>query len=42
MKNLFKALADFQQEVPIIHKGTSGYLKNICNNCIYPNNYIPL
>ena len=25
MKNLFKALADFQQEVPIIHKGTSGY-----------------
>ena len=44
MKNLFKALADFQQEVPIIHKGTSGYgyLKNICNNCIYPKNYIPL
>lgn len=25
MKNLFKALAYFQQEVPIIHKGTSGY-----------------
>lgn len=25
MKNLFKALADFQQEVPVIHKGTSGY-----------------
>ena len=25
MKNLFKALADFQQEVPTIHKGTSGY-----------------
>ncbi len=25
MKNLFKALADFQQEVPIIHKGTNGY-----------------
>ena len=25
MKNLFKALADFQQEVPTIHKGTQGY-----------------
>ena len=25
MKNLFKALADFQQEVPTIHKGTKGY-----------------
>lgn len=25
MKNLYKALADFQQEVPVIHKGTSGY-----------------
>ena len=25
MKNLFKALATFQQEVPVIHKGTSGY-----------------
>lgn len=25
MKNLFKALADFQQEVPVIHKGTVGY-----------------
>ena len=25
MKHLFKALADFQQEVPVIHKGTSGY-----------------
>ena len=25
MKELFKALADFQQEVPTIHKGTSGY-----------------
>lgn len=25
MKNLFKALADFQQEVPVIHKGTKGY-----------------
>jgi hypothetical protein len=25
MKNLFKALADFQQEVPVIHKGTEGY-----------------
>ena len=23
--NLFKALASFQQEVPSIHKGTSGY-----------------
>lgn len=25
MKNLFKALAEFQQEVPVIHKGTVGY-----------------
>ena len=25
MKHLFKALADFQQEVPVIHKGTQGY-----------------
>jgi hypothetical protein len=25
MKELFKALADFQQEVPVIHKGTTGY-----------------
>ncbi len=25
MKNLFKALADFQQEVPAIHQGTKGY-----------------
>ena len=25
MKNLFKAIADFQQEVPVIHKGTQGY-----------------
>ena len=25
MKELFKALATFQQEVPIIHKGTQGY-----------------
>jgi hypothetical protein len=25
MKNLFKALAAFQQEVPVIHKGTQGY-----------------
>jgi hypothetical protein len=25
MKNLFKALAEFQQEVPVIHKGTQGY-----------------
>jgi hypothetical protein len=25
MKNLFKALAEFQQEVPTIHKGTKGY-----------------
>lgn len=25
MKNLFKSLATFQQEVPIIHKGTQGY-----------------
>lgn len=25
MKNLYKALAEFQQEVPIIHKKTEGY-----------------
>lgn len=25
MNKLYKALADFQQEVPIIHKGTEGY-----------------
>ncbi len=25
MNNLFKALAEFQQEVPVIHKGTQGY-----------------
>ena len=25
MKTLFKALANFQQEVPVIHKGTQGY-----------------
>lgn len=25
MKNLYKSLADFQQEVPVIHKGTKGY-----------------
>lgn len=25
MKNIFKSLADFQQEVPVIHKGTKGY-----------------
>ena len=25
MKNLFKAIANFQQEVPTIHKGTKGY-----------------
>lgn len=25
MKNLFKALAAFQQEVPVIHKGKEGY-----------------
>jgi len=25
MKNLFKAIADFQQEVPTIHKATKGY-----------------
>ena len=25
MKNLFKALADFQQEAPVIHKATQGY-----------------
>jgi len=25
MKHLFKALAEFQQEVPVIHKTTEGY-----------------
>jgi hypothetical protein len=25
MKNLFKALSDFQQEVPVIHQDTKGY-----------------
>lgn len=25
MKNLYKALADFQQEVPVIHKATEGF-----------------
>jgi len=25
MKNIYKALAQFQQEVPVIHKGTQGY-----------------
>ena len=25
MNNIYKALADFQQEVPVIHKGTKGY-----------------
>ena len=25
MKNLFKALAQFQQEVPVVHKATQGY-----------------
>lgn len=25
MTNLFKSLANFQQEVPVIHKGTQGY-----------------
>ena len=25
MKNIFKAIADFQQEVPILHKDTAGY-----------------
>lgn len=25
MKHIYKALANFQQEVPVIHKGTSGY-----------------
>lgn len=25
MKNLYKALASFQQEVPVIHKATQGY-----------------
>lgn len=25
MKNIYKALADFQQEVPVIEKGTKGY-----------------
>ena len=25
MKHLFRALAAFQQEVPVLHKGTKGY-----------------
>jgi hypothetical protein len=25
MKNIYKAIAGFQQEVPVIHKGTTGY-----------------
>jgi hypothetical protein len=25
MKHLFKALASFQQEVPVVHKATQGY-----------------
>lgn len=25
MKNIYKAIASFQQEVPVIHKGTEGY-----------------
>ena len=25
MKNIYKAIASFQQEVPVIHKGTTGY-----------------
>ena len=25
MKNIYKALASFQQEVPVIHKGTEGF-----------------
>ena len=25
MKHLFKSLSEFQQECPIIHKGTQGY-----------------
>ena len=25
MKNIFKAIADFQQQVPVIHKGTQGF-----------------
>jgi ERF superfamily len=25
MKHIYKALANFQQEVPVIHKGTTGY-----------------
>jgi hypothetical protein len=25
MKNIYKAIAEFQQEVPVIHKGTTGY-----------------
>jgi len=25
MKNIYKALAAFQQEVPAIHEGTTGY-----------------
>lgn len=25
MKNIYKAISDFQKEVPVIHKGTTGY-----------------
>jgi hypothetical protein len=25
MKHLFKSLAEFQQEVPVVHKATQGY-----------------
>ena len=25
MKAIFKAISDFQKEVPVIHKGTTGY-----------------
>ena len=25
MKSIYKALADFQQECPVVHKGTKGY-----------------
>jgi hypothetical protein len=25
MKHLFKSLASFQQEVPVVHKATQGY-----------------
>ena len=25
MKNIYKSLAEFQQEVPVIHKGTAGF-----------------